>query len=108
MKRDVVRVRWCAEALTDEVVCRIETCHFDELREIDRLQPEVLDSFDCAFDVFERDEDVDELFLKLHAALTELSGNVHLASILDETNDDIRDVEFRMKFELFNQDGGAD
>ena len=104
----MVRVRWRAEALTDEVVCRIEACHFNELREIDRLQPEVLDSFDCAFDVFERDEDVDELFLKLHAAFAELSGNVHLARILDETNDDIRDVEFRMKFELFNQDGGAD
>ena len=101
-------MRWRSEALANEVVRSIEACHLNELWEINRVHIEVLNALYGAFDVLERDQDIDELFLKLSAAFAELLGHVHLVLVLDEANNEIRDVELGVEFESLDEDGSTD
>ena len=92
------------EHLTHEVVRSVEAGHLDQLWKLLRVQFEVLYGLHGPLDVLQGDEDVDEFAFEVREASDEHLGILHLVVVLDETDDQIRNVKLRLELLLGDQD----
>ena len=63
MEWHVIGMGLRSASTADKIICRVKTRHLNELRELRWIQLEVFHCLDGAFDIFQRDENLNELFL---------------------------------------------